>query len=98
MMSDGARKRLNKAGSWYQDEFPPTYIVLQFVSNIHIEAVQWIICKIHSERKDGGAELLVRKQPDMPGEVSLENVLFSPLVTTVSYYICYPLMGISTLI
>ncbi|XP_046676010.1 anoctamin-10 isoform X2 [Homalodisca vitripennis] len=72
MAFDGLRKRLNNSSILKQDDyFPSTYIVLQFANNVHIEAVQWIIFKIESERKDGGAELLVRKQPEVPGEKSL---------------------------
>ncbi|KAG8261476.1 hypothetical protein J6590_071453 [Homalodisca vitripennis] len=74
MAFDGLRKRLNNSSILKQDDyFPSTYIVLQFANNVHIEAVQWIIFKIESERKDGGAELLVRKQPEVPGENNEKN-------------------------
>lgn len=71
-MHDGIRNRVYKDDIQNQDEFPPTYIVIQFARKIHNEAVQWIICKIQERRKKGGAELLIRKQPDIPGEVSCE--------------------------
>ncbi|XP_054284644.1 anoctamin-10 isoform X2 [Macrosteles quadrilineatus] len=70
-MSDGVRQRFTKDDTKNQAEFPPTYIVLQFSPDIHTEAVQWIVDKIKKDRKDGGAELLVRKQPNVPGELSL---------------------------
>lgn len=69
-MSDGLRKRYTKDNTKNQADFPPTYIVLQFTTNIHAEAVQWVVDKVKKDREDGGAELIVRKQPNIPGEVS----------------------------
>lgn len=73
MMSDGLRNRRNRSGDRHEEDFPRTYIVLQFVSNIHIEVVQWTLCKIQGQRTEGGAELLVRKQPSLTGEVFKES-------------------------
>lgn len=75
MMSDGLRNRRNKSVDSHKDDFPHTYIVMQFVNNIHIEVVQWTLCKIQGQRNEGGAELLVRKQPSLTGEVYLNSSL-----------------------
>jgi anoctamin-10 len=49
--------------------FPPTYIVIQFSRQIKTAALVWLVHKICGKRRDGGAELLVRRQPDQEGEV-----------------------------
>jgi anoctamin-10 len=49
--------------------FPPTYIVIQFSRHIRTTALVWLVDKICGKRLDGGAELLVRKQPHHDGEV-----------------------------
>jgi anoctamin-10 len=49
--------------------FPPTYIVIQFSKHIRTTALVWLVDKICGKRLDGGAELLVRKQPHRNGEV-----------------------------
>jgi hypothetical protein len=51
--------------------FPPTYIVIQFSRHIRTTALVWLVDKICGKRLDGGAELLVRKQPHPDGEVSI---------------------------
>ncbi|PNF39603.1 Anoctamin-10 [Cryptotermes secundus] len=48
--------------------FPPTYIVIQFSRHIRTTALVWLVDKICGKRLDGGAELLVRKQPHHDGE------------------------------
>ncbi|PSN48008.1 Anoctamin-10 [Blattella germanica] len=48
--------------------FPPTYIVLQFSKNIRTPALVWLVNKISGKRRDGGAELLIRRQPFREGE------------------------------
>jgi anoctamin-10 len=50
--------------------FPPTYIVIQFSRHIQIAALVWLVDRICGKRLDGGAELLVRKQPQGNSEVS----------------------------
>jgi anoctamin-10 len=50
--------------------FPPTYIVIQFSRYIQTAALVWLVDKICGKRLDGGAELLVRKQPHGNNEVS----------------------------
>jgi anoctamin-10 len=50
--------------------FPPTYIVIQFSRHIRTTALLWLVDKICGKRLDGGAELLVRKQPHRDGKVS----------------------------
>ncbi|XP_069698153.1 anoctamin-10 isoform X2 [Periplaneta americana] len=47
--------------------FPPTYIVLQFSKNIKTTALIWLLEKISGKRRDGGAELLIRRQPHREG-------------------------------
>lgn len=48
----------------------PSYIIIQFGSNVKVETVQWIVNRIRSDHKHGGAELLVMKQPSLKGQVS----------------------------
>lgn len=50
--------------------FPPTYIVIQFSRHMRTTALVWLVDKICGKRLDGGAELLVRKQPHRDGEAS----------------------------
>ena len=50
--------------------FPPTYVVLQFSRRAKTEALAWLVDKVRGKRRDGGAELLVRRQPHQEGEVS----------------------------
>ena len=49
--------------------FPPTYIVIQFSRHIKTAALVWLVNKIRGKRSDGGAELLVRRQPRQEGKV-----------------------------
>ncbi|KAK7789933.1 hypothetical protein R5R35_010907 [Gryllus longicercus] len=48
--------------------FPPTYMVLVCSRTISNEAFMWLLNKVRGKRRDGGAELLVRRQPHKPGE------------------------------
>ncbi|XP_067003378.1 anoctamin-10 isoform X2 [Anabrus simplex] len=66
LQSGGSETELSGNHSDGPDEtavFPPTYIVIKFSKNIHGKALYWIIEKIMGKRRDGGAELLVRRQP-----------------------------------
>lgn len=67
----GVRKRIigTKTKS-SQKGFPSTYFVIQFSSKIKVETVEWLTNRIKCDRKQGGAELLVRKQPFLQGQVS----------------------------
>lgn len=56
--------------------FPPTYIVMQFSKNIKLETAQWLIDKVHQDRKSGGAELLIRRQPQLSDDVSQISFIF----------------------
>jgi len=49
--------------------FPPTYLVLQFSRRTKTEALVWLVDKIRGKRRNGGAELLVRRHPPQEGEV-----------------------------
>jgi anoctamin-10 len=49
--------------------FPPTYIVVRFSRHIKTATLMWLVDKICGKRLDGGAELLVRRQPHQEGEV-----------------------------
>ncbi|GFG34765.1 hypothetical protein Cfor_04644 [Coptotermes formosanus] len=48
--------------------FPPTYIVVRFSRHIKTATLMWLVDKICGKRLDGGAELLVRRQPHQEGE------------------------------
>ncbi|KAK9510462.1 hypothetical protein O3M35_005246 [Rhynocoris fuscipes] len=48
--------------------FPPTYIVVEFGRDIKTETAQWLVDKISKKKKDGGAELLVIRQPATYGQ------------------------------
>lgn len=76
VMENALTNRQIKKDIENKDAVPQTYIVLQFKDKIHNEAVQWISCKIQSRKKVGGSELLVYKQPDIPGEVSFSFSYF----------------------
>lgn len=54
--------------------FPPTYVVLQFSRRTKTEALVWLVDKIRGKRRDGGAELLIRRQPHQEGEVRSTSV------------------------
>lgn len=43
--------------------FPPTYLVVRFSRKIHPKCLSWFVDKIRGNKKDGGAELLVARQP-----------------------------------
>lgn len=58
-----------------KDIFPQTYIVVEFGCDIKTETAQWLVDKISKKRKDGGAELLVRRQPATFGQVNFSIFL-----------------------
>ncbi|XP_077290700.1 abnormal X segregation isoform X2 [Arctopsyche grandis] len=43
--------------------FPQTYIVIKFAPKVKEKTLAWFISKVRGERQNGGAELLVRRQP-----------------------------------
>ncbi|XP_063918070.1 anoctamin-10 isoform X2 [Zophobas morio] len=45
---------------------PPTYLVLKVASDIKENTLTWLIDKIRGKRRDGGAELIVMRQPCDP--------------------------------
>ncbi|XP_071452866.1 anoctamin-10 [Hetaerina americana] len=54
--------------------FPHTYVVLKFSRKASTECIEWLAKKIQGPRDEGGAELLVRRQPsscDVGGPVIL---------------------------
>lgn len=48
---------------------PPTYIVLKIAKDMKEATILWLIDKIRGKRRDGGAELIVMKQPINPDDV-----------------------------
>lgn len=53
--------------------FPQTHIVIKFASHINASAMMWLVDKIRGKRRDGGAELLVRRQPRRSNEVGVDS-------------------------
>ncbi|KAL0274144.1 UNVERIFIED_CONTAM: hypothetical protein PYX00_006638 [Menopon gallinae] len=47
----------------YDYPFPPSYLVVRFARHFDLKCLIWFINKIRGKRKNGGAELLVRRQP-----------------------------------
>ncbi|KAK6622610.1 hypothetical protein RUM43_008452 [Polyplax serrata] len=43
--------------------FPPTYLVVRFSRDVNVKCLLWFINKIRGKKKNGGAELLVKRQP-----------------------------------
>lgn len=69
---DGVRKRgaaanripeLSSSNSEDFERFGDSYMVLEFSEGTATETIQWIIEKIRGRKIDGGAELMVRKEP-----------------------------------
>lgn len=52
---------------------PPTYLVLKVASDIRENTLTWLIDKIRGKRRDGGAELIVMRQPSDPNDVRTEK-------------------------
>lgn len=52
------------AGADTADTFE-TYLVVTFASNCNNKALHWIVDKIRGKRSHGGAELLVRMEPQI---------------------------------
>lgn len=48
---------------------PPTYIVVRIVHDVPDTTLVWLVEKIRAKRRDGGAELLVFREPRKVGEV-----------------------------
>lgn len=49
---------------------PPTYLVLQLNPDTPSSALKWLVDKIKGQRRDGGAELVLLKQPTRDNEVN----------------------------
>lgn len=62
---------------------PPTYIVLHIRPKVHETTIKWLVEKIRGKRRDGGAELIIMRQPYKPDEVFL--------VVTKTFIIIYKL-------
>ncbi|XP_055642087.1 anoctamin-10 isoform X2 [Toxorhynchites rutilus septentrionalis] len=70
---DGLRKRgaqfekripeLSSSNSEDAEKFGESFMVLEFSESADSETIQWIVDKIRGKKNDGGAELLVRKEP-----------------------------------
>ncbi|XP_044726729.1 anoctamin-10 isoform X2 [Chrysoperla carnea] len=43
--------------------YPQTYIVIKFAENVNKTTLKWIVDKIKGNKRNGGAELLIQKQP-----------------------------------
>lgn len=52
------------------NNLPPTYIVIRIASDIPDKTVIWLVEKIRAKRRDGGAELMVFREPYNPEEVN----------------------------
>ncbi|CRL00765.1 CLUMA_CG014020, isoform A [Clunio marinus] len=48
-----------------------SYIVIEFEKNVNRHALHWIVDKIRKKKIDGGAELLIQKQPSLSDEKGL---------------------------
>lgn len=52
---------------------PPTYIVLKIAYDICENTLIWLVEKIRGKRRDGGAELIVLREPYDPEEVRIKS-------------------------
>lgn len=41
-----------------------THIVMEFANNVSSKSLHWIVDKIRGKKNHGGAELLIRKEPN----------------------------------
>lgn len=41
-----------------------TYLVIEFSKNVNSKSLHWIVDKIRGKKSHGGAELLIRKEPN----------------------------------
>lgn len=41
-----------------------TYLVIKFAKNVNSKSLRWIVDKIRDKKSHGGAELLIRKEPN----------------------------------
>lgn len=41
-----------------------TYLVIEFANNVNSKSLHWIVDKIRGKKTHGGAELLIRKEPN----------------------------------
>lgn len=53
---------------------PPTYIVIKIASDIPDKTVVWLVEKIRAKRRDGGAELMVFREPYNPEVVKINRL------------------------
>lgn len=44
---------------------PQSYMVIEFEKNINRVALHWIVDKIRMKKSDGGAQLMIRKEPSL---------------------------------
>lgn len=49
---------------------PQTYLVLQLNPETPSSALKWLVDKVRGRRRDGGAELVLLKQPILDNEVN----------------------------
>lgn len=73
---------------------PPTYIVIRIASDIPDKSVVWLVEKIRAKRRDGGAELMVFREPYNPEEVkttrtSINNVHLKILLNKLGFHPTY---------
>lgn len=59
--SDDEALKLNRDG--HASEMFDTYLVVAFANTISHKALHWIVDKIRGKRSHGGAELLIRMEP-----------------------------------
>ncbi|KAF2347299.1 hypothetical protein FHG87_021944, partial [Trinorchestia longiramus] len=69
MRGDSDEERGSPEGSGAA-HIPPTIYVIKFHKNARREAVEFLLERIESKHKYGGAELFVRCEPQQPGKVS----------------------------
>lgn len=53
---------------------PQTYIVMQLDPETPATALKWLVDKIRGRRRDGGAELVLFKQPTQENEVNIQQL------------------------
>lgn len=54
---------------------PQTYIVIRIAPDIQETTIEWLLEKIRGKRRDGGAELIVMKEPYNPENVRFKDYL-----------------------
>lgn len=61
----------DEASDFDEALLPPTYLVLQISKNVPKSTLTWLIDKIRGQRRDGGGELIVMRQPGSTEDVGI---------------------------